>query len=142
MPGRVSDMMYHESTISDACGSVTTTRPSVQEPGTSASGASTPIRLSEQEPVTPSRLSEYDNESPRTSRQTEPRTTTARSSRRFNRPSPRISVSGYYTISINYVRYVTRHEKIGLMCTKYTPLHYYIYLTFCTSYIKSATCIK
>ena len=54
MPGRVSDMMYHESAISDACGSVTTTRPSVQEPGTSASEASTPIRLSEQEPVTPS----------------------------------------------------------------------------------------
>ena len=106
MPGRVSDMMYHESAISNACGSVTTTGPSVQEPGTSASEASTPIRLSEQEPVTPSRLSEYDNESPRTSRQTESRTTTARSSRRFNRPSPRISVSGYYTISINYVRYV------------------------------------
>ena len=95
MPGRVSDMMYHESAISDACGSVTTIRPSVQEPGTSASEASTPIRLSEQEPVTPSRLSECDNESPRTSRQTESRTTTARSSRRFNRPSPCISVSGY-----------------------------------------------
>ena len=110
MPEGISDMMYQESAISDACGSVTTIRP--------ASEASTPIRLSEQEPVKPSRLSEYDNESPRTSRQTEPRTTTARSSRRFNRPSPRISVSGYYTISINYVRYV--------YLTKTCILHYVV----------------
>ena len=26
---------------------------------------------------------------------------------------------------------VTRHQKIGLMCTKYTALHYSTYLTFC-----------
>ena len=110
MPEGVSDMMYHESAISDACGSVTTVRP--------ASEASTPIRLSEQEPVKPSRLSEYDNESPRTSRQTESRTATARSSCRFNRPSSRISVSGYYTISINYVRCV--------YLTKTCILHYVV----------------
>ena len=27
--------------------------------------------------------------------------------------------------------FVTRHEKIGLMCTKYTALHYSTYLAFC-----------
>ena len=39
-------------------------------------------------------------------------------------------------------QFVTRHEKIGLMCTKYTALHYSTYLTFCVSYVFSVNCIK
>ena len=42
---------------------------------------------------------------------------------------------------ITVTSYVTRHEKIGLMCTKYTPSYYFIYLTLCTSYIRSVTCM-
>ena len=34
---------------------------------------------------------------------------------------------------------VTRHEKIGLMCTKYTSSNYF---TFCVSYRSSVNCIK
>ena len=37
---------------------------------------------------------------------------------------------------------MTRHEKIGLMCTKYISLHYSTYHTFCTSYMSSVSCIK
>ena len=39
-------------------------------------------------------------------------------------------------------KFVTQHEKIGLMCTKYTPSDYSIYLRFCVSYISSVNCIK
>ena len=46
-----------------------------------------------------------------------------------------IGVQSLYT-------YVTQHEKIGLMCTKYTPSYYSICLTFCTCYSKSVTCVK
>ena len=38
--------------------------------------------------------------------------------------------------------YVTGHEKIGLMSTKYTPLYYSNYLYFCVSYINSVNCIE
>ena len=37
---------------------------------------------------------------------------------------------------------VTRHEKIGLMYTKYTLSHYSTYLTFPASYTSSVNCIK
>ena len=37
--------------------------------------------------------------------------------------------------------YVTWHQKIGLMCTKYTASHYYYtYLTFCDRYTSSVKC--
>ena len=39
-----------------------------------------------------------------------------------------------------YSKYVTWHEKIGLMCTNYTSSHYSIYLTFYTSYTRSVNC--
>ena len=35
---------------------------------------------------------------------------------------------------------VTQHEKIGLMCTKYTPSHYSVYPTFIVSYVRSVNC--
>ena len=57
-----SDTMYHEPIISGACGSVATTRPSEQDQETSMPEASTPIIPSELEPVTPSRLSDYDDD--------------------------------------------------------------------------------
>ena len=38
--------------------------------------------------------------------------------------------------------YVTRHEKIGLMYTKYTPSHYSTYLNFYVSYMSYVNCIK
>ena len=37
---------------------------------------------------------------------------------------------------------VTRHEKIGLMCTKYTASHYCTYLTFCECYTNSVNCLE
>ena len=43
-----------------------------------------------------------------------------------------------FHISLN----VTRHEKIGLMCTKYTLSHYSTYLTFRVSYASSVNCIQ
>ena len=46
---------------------------------------------------------------------------------------------------INYLYmalYVTQHEKIGLMCTKYTPSHYSIYLTFSVRCTSSVNCMK
>ena len=36
--------------------------------------------------------------------------------------------------------YVTWHEKIGLMYTKYILSHYSTYLTFCTGYTRSVNC--
>ena len=42
---------------------------------------------------------------------------------------------------IQMVTYVTRHEKIELMCTKYTPLHYSTSLTFCVRYTSSVNFI-
>ena len=41
-----------------------------------------------------------------------------------------------------YIIIVTQHEKIGLMCTKYTPSHYFTYLTFCVRYTSSVNFIK
>ena len=38
--------------------------------------------------------------------------------------------------------YVTRHEEIGLMCTKFTSSNYFTYFTFCVSYRSSVNCIK
>ena len=38
--------------------------------------------------------------------------------------------------------YVTQHEKIGLMCTKYTPSHYFNYLTSCIRYTSSVNAIE
>ena len=35
---------------------------------------------------------------------------------------------------------VTRHEKIGLMYTKYTPSYSFTYLIFCTNYTSSVNC--
>ena len=37
---------------------------------------------------------------------------------------------------------MTRHEKIGLMCTKFTPSHYSTYLTFSERCTSSVNCIK
>ena len=36
--------------------------------------------------------------------------------------------------------YVTRHEKIGLMCTNYTPSCYSMYLTFWVKYASYSSC--
>ena len=47
----------------------------------------------------------------------------------------------YVPLMLMYV-YVTRHEKIGLMCTKYMPLHYSTYLTFYVTYTSFVNCIK
>ena len=44
------------------------------------------------------------------------------------------SINMSWVVNFCDPKYVTRHEKIGLMCTKYTPLHYSTYLTFCVSY--------
>ena len=41
-----------------------------------------------------------------------------------------------------YTVYVTQHEKIGLMCTKYTPSDYSNYLIFCTIYKRSVKCLN
>ena len=38
--------------------------------------------------------------------------------------------------------YVTRHEKTGLMYTKYTRSYKTEYLHYCTSYLQSASCIR
>ena len=38
--------------------------------------------------------------------------------------------------------YVTQHEKIGLMYTKYTTSHYSAYLIFCDSYTSLVNCIE
>ena len=38
--------------------------------------------------------------------------------------------------------YVTRHEKTGLMYTKYTRLYKTEYLHCCTSYLQSASCTR
>ena len=38
--------------------------------------------------------------------------------------------------------YVTRHEKIGLVCTKYTPSHNSTYLTFSIRYMRYVNCMK
>ena len=47
------------------------------------------------------------------------------------------------TMIINHVAiFVTRHEKIGLMCTKYTSLGYSLYLTFCIRYTSSVSYIE
>ena len=37
---------------------------------------------------------------------------------------------------------VTRHEKIGLMCIKYIPSHYYAYLNLSIRYTCDVNCIK
>ena len=37
-----------------------------------------------------------------------------------------------YSIAIAII--MTQHDKIGLMCTKYTPSHYSTYLTFSITY--------
>ena len=37
---------------------------------------------------------------------------------------------------------VTQHEKIELMCTKYTPSHYSTYLTFSIRYTSYVKCIN
>ena len=39
------------------------------------------------------------------------------------------------------LQYVTQHEKIGLMCTKYSPSHYSTYLRFFVRYTSSVNCI-
>ena len=38
--------------------------------------------------------------------------------------------------------FVTRHEKTGLMYTKYTCSYKTEYLHYCTSYLQSASCIR
>ena len=52
------------------------------------------------------------------------------------------SINMSWVVNFYDPKYVTRHEKIGLMCTKYTPLHYSTYLPFCVSYTCSVNCIK
>ena len=39
-------------------------------------------------------------------------------------------------------KFVTRHEKTGLMYTKYTYSHYGTYLLFCFRYYRSVNCIR
>ena len=41
-----------------------------------------------------------------------------------------------------YAQNVTRHDKIRLMCTKYTISNHSIYLIFCVRYTRSVNCIK
>ena len=48
----------------------------------------------------------------------------------------------FYLLSENKASiFVTRHEKTGLMCTKYTPLYYSTLLEFFVSYFNSINCI-
>ena len=42
-------------------------------------------------------------------------------------------------IHMDYL-YVTRHEKIGLICTKYTSSHYPMYLNIWVRYLSSVNC--
>ena len=42
----------------------------------------------------------------------------------------------------NAYTYVTRHEKTGLMYTKYTSLYYGTYLLYCLRYQNSVNCIR
>ena len=46
-----------------------------------------------------------------------------------------------YTAMYVYI-FLTRHEKTGLMYTKYTPSHFSTYFTFCVSYMSSISRIK
>ena len=47
-----------------------------------------------------------------------------------------------YLLQMDLGTFVTRHEKIGLICTKYTTSHNSTYLTFCESYTSSVNCLK
>ena len=60
----------------------------------------------------------------------------------------RISIYNYQILKTSlqcyiwYMEFVTQHEKIVLMCTKYTPLQYSMYLILCVRYTSSVNCIK
>ena len=43
---------------------------------------------------------------------------------------------------LDVTEYVTRHEKIGLMCIKYTTSNHSTYLIFCVRYTSFVNCIK
>ena len=46
------------------------------------------------------------------------------------------------TLLISTTIYVTRHEKTGLMYTKYTRSYYYKYLRYCIRYSQSVSCMR
>ena len=48
----------------------------------------------------------------------------------------------FHICVLELASYDTQHEKIGLMCTKYSPLHYSTYLTFSIRYTSSVNYIK
>ena len=48
-----------------------------------------------------------------------------------------LQTGGIYTYIYTYV---TRHKKIGLMCTKHTVSHYFTYLAFRDSNKSSVSC--
>ena len=58
----------------------------------------------------------------------------------FEAPSP-VPPLGYTWNDTN-TPYVTRHEKMGLVCTKHIPLHYSTNLTFSINYTSSVKRIK
>ena len=53
-----------------------------------------------------------------------------------------VGSSNANTIRHALKQYVTRHEKIGLMCTKCTPSYYSTYFNLYTSYTNSVNCVK
>ena len=52
------------------------------------------------------------------------------------------SIYSHFLFLIKHNNYVIRHEKTGLMYTKYTNSYKTEYLHYCTSYFQSASCIR